>query len=214
MEDSAAVLSLRERKKARTHEALIDTALRLFAQRGFATTTTEEIAAACEVSQRTFFRYFNSKEDVVTAVEDTVDDDFLQRFRERPVEEHPLVSLRTAALATWGSLDEAVSRRQTLAARLCEENPALLAAQLRRRDERQAMIVDEIVRRSGRSSREVVLRAWLAVGAFTTAIRVAHGMLCGRAGPAPADLCEAIELTLDLLPSSLTTEWHLPGSAD
>ncbi|APU16647.1 MULTISPECIES: TetR/AcrR family transcriptional regulator [Actinoalloteichus] len=213
MEDSVAALGLRERKKARTHEALIDTALRLFAQHGFAATTTEEIAAACEVSQRTFFRYFNSKEDVVTAVEDAVDDEFLHRFRDRPVEEHPLFSLRAAALATWGSLNESAAERQVLAARLGEENPPLLAAQLRRRDDRQAMLVDEIVERTGRPSQEVEVRAWLAVGAFTTAVRVAHGIWCGRGGTAVTSLCEAIELSLDLLPSSLTTAWHLPDAA-
>ncbi|MEV0201033.1 TetR family transcriptional regulator [Nonomuraea sp. NPDC050691] len=57
---------LRERKKARTREAILREAFRLFRERGYAATTTEQIAEAAEVSPATFFRYFPAKEDLVT----------------------------------------------------------------------------------------------------------------------------------------------------
>ncbi|WP_280264511.1 TetR family transcriptional regulator [Nocardia abscessus] len=61
--------TLRERKKLRTHQALADTAVALFSERGFDNTPLDALLDAVEVSRRTFFRNFRSKEDVtLTAV--------------------------------------------------------------------------------------------------------------------------------------------------
>jgi len=91
-------MGLRERKKAATREALHEVALRLFGERGYQATTVAEIAAAANVSERTFFRYFRSKEDV--ALQDATR--YLPRFeaaiRERPPEEPPLRALLGAFL--------------------------------------------------------------------------------------------------------------------
>jgi AcrR family transcriptional regulator len=57
---------LRERKKARTREAILREAFRLFRERGYNATTVEQIAEAAEVSPATFFRYFPAKEHLVT----------------------------------------------------------------------------------------------------------------------------------------------------
>lgn len=56
---------LRERKRLRTREALVDAGARLFAERGYAGTTVADIAAAAEVGTRTFFSYFASKEELL-----------------------------------------------------------------------------------------------------------------------------------------------------
>ncbi|MEV0245770.1 TetR/AcrR family transcriptional regulator [Nocardia sp. NPDC050712] len=68
MSDAASPpLPLRERKKQRTRQALIDTAGELFAERGVDSTTLDDLCAAVEISKRTFFRNFPSKEAVAMA---------------------------------------------------------------------------------------------------------------------------------------------------
>src|SRR5215472_11283074 len=58
----------RERRKAETREKLFRTAMRLFAERGFFQTTTEDITAAADVGQGTFFNYFPSKQHILTVL--------------------------------------------------------------------------------------------------------------------------------------------------
>ncbi len=59
---------LRERKKQRTRAMLVDAAVQLCLEHGYDNTTVEQIAAAADVSSRTFSRYFPTKEAVVVAV--------------------------------------------------------------------------------------------------------------------------------------------------
>jgi AcrR family transcriptional regulator len=59
------VASLRERKKLETRRHIADTARRLFAERSFDAVTVDEVARAADVSKKTVFNYFPTKEDLV-----------------------------------------------------------------------------------------------------------------------------------------------------
>jgi AcrR family transcriptional regulator len=56
---------LRERKKARTRQRLSDTATLMFLERGFDAVRVIEVAAACDVSEKTVYNYFPTKESLV-----------------------------------------------------------------------------------------------------------------------------------------------------
>jgi len=58
-------MGLRDRKRQRTRQALIGAAMRLFKDKGYEQTTVAEIAAAAEVSTKTFFNHFASKDEVL-----------------------------------------------------------------------------------------------------------------------------------------------------
>ncbi len=87
--------SLRERKKLATRRSLRRVALDLVAERGFAHVTVEDIAEAADVSPRTFFNYFPSKEAALFGA----DPDRITALRERVAREAPgepvLGALRT-----------------------------------------------------------------------------------------------------------------------
>lgn len=88
--EAEAESGLRERKKERTRKLLREGAAALFAEHGFAGTTVADIAACANVSERTFFRYFESKEALL--LPDSID---LFAYVEaelarRPAEEAPL----------------------------------------------------------------------------------------------------------------------------
>ena len=66
--DNKQTLGLRERKKARLRQQIIDTSIRLFRKRGYEDTRVEDIVQILEISQPTFFRYFPSKDAVLREV--------------------------------------------------------------------------------------------------------------------------------------------------
>jgi AcrR family transcriptional regulator len=121
---------LRERKKAETRQALRSAAFRLAAERGPDDVTVAEIASAANVSVRTFFNYFPSKESAMVGA----DLDLLraagQAIRSRPPGETPLEALRNVLLPVEdGDLDRfadwTLTRHQ-----LVIDHPSLRPAQM------------------------------------------------------------------------------------
>jgi AcrR family transcriptional regulator len=99
-EDTAAAgepePGLRERKKQRTRLALIDAALRLYREKGLEGVTVAEIARLADVAPRTFFGYFETKEDVFLGRGDDRLELLVQAIRERDHREPILTAIRRA----------------------------------------------------------------------------------------------------------------------
>jgi AcrR family transcriptional regulator len=92
--DEKQPMSLRERKKHLAQATIEETALRLFQQQGYEQTSIQDIANAVMMSSRTFFRYFASKEDVLSEPMHAIQSEGL-RFLERVAPtESPHAALR------------------------------------------------------------------------------------------------------------------------
>jgi AcrR family transcriptional regulator len=98
---------LRERKKAQTRQALTAAAIRLSIERGSPDrVTVEEISDAADVSPRTFFNYFSSKEDAILGVDPERRAALRSELELRPSTESPVEALRATLLASASDIDE------------------------------------------------------------------------------------------------------------
>jgi AcrR family transcriptional regulator len=87
-------LGLRERKKRRTRETIARVALDLFEERGYQATTLDDIAEAADVSTRTIFSYYPSKEDILFADFPEMKNALARALDERPDGADALETLR------------------------------------------------------------------------------------------------------------------------
>ncbi|MDT0435015.1 MULTISPECIES: TetR family transcriptional regulator [Streptomyces] len=168
--------TLRERKKQRTRDALLRTAVEMFVARGYDGTTVDDIADAVDVSARTFFRYFAGKEEAALALQELAVAHYLRAVRERPAEEAPVVALRRAVLESWDTLHEVVESVVPVEAylgmhRVIESTPVLLAAHLRRNAETEDTIARVVAEREGLDV-DADPRPRLAVAVFGAVMRV------------------------------------------
>jgi AcrR family transcriptional regulator len=195
---SPETAGLRERKKERTRRLLADVALDLFETRGYDHTTVDDIAAAADVSPRTFFRYFASKDEAVFERAPDVQDQFRALLASRPADEPLLVSLREIGNALIaGEVVEAERVRRVL--KLAHTEPAL-----RRRYEAlitmvEADLQDWAAARLGVPPSD--MRPRLVAAAVLAARRVAMDIWLESPGE---DLSERVAQAIDMLASGLT----------
>jgi AcrR family transcriptional regulator len=152
---------LTARNKQRTRREIAEAAGQLFIERGYASTTVQDIVDAADVSPRTFFRYFPCKEDVITAIASTSMDDTIDRLSEHEASEplgSVLKSMLTAALVPVIEDPHAARAFQLM----LRDNPVLRGRWL------------EEQRRSGERLADA-LRPWFAPEAGPLAPRLAAG---------------------------------------
>jgi AcrR family transcriptional regulator len=166
----------RERKKQRTRVALIDAAFTLFADKGFEHTTVEEIADAVDVSSRTFFRYFASKEDVVLTFHEDMFAALKEAITARPPDESVVTALRRATVSVMHACEEGeygFDPNQFMCIQeLMESSPVVLARSLEHGQKKQAEITRLVGERMGVDP-ATDLRPHVVAGAAGCAVRSA-----------------------------------------
>jgi AcrR family transcriptional regulator len=159
---------LRERKRVETRARITAEALKLFVARGFEATTLDAIAEAAGISRRTFFHYFESKEDLAFAwLDGSVADIVAAVGREK--KDQPLLAIAANAIiacATPFSRDEAFAL-----ARLVQETPALRDRSQTKYGRLEVLLADALTERKG--LRQGDLKARLAAMTAVGAMRVA-----------------------------------------
>jgi AcrR family transcriptional regulator len=154
--DDPAPIGLRERKKAKTRAAIQAHALRLFIEQGYDATTVDQIAAAAEVSQSTFFRYFPTKEDVV--LHDRYDPLLIAAFHAQPAELSPIQALRGAMGTVLGELPTDELELERARGKLIFTIPELRAKFMDQFAATIRMVADAVAERIGRHPDEFVVR--------------------------------------------------------
>src|SRR5262249_55837462 len=109
-------LGLRERKKQQTRETIERVALELFAERGYEETTLAEIAEAADISPRTIFGYFQSKEDILFCGESGHIEKVEEALRQRPAGSTTVDALREFISSMPPPDDQAILRKRVVTA--------------------------------------------------------------------------------------------------
>ena len=140
--------SLKLRKQQVVRTALGASAEELFLAHGFEKVTVEQIAQAAGVSRRTFFRYYESKEDVMVERSDQLGEQLLTELAARPLDEPPLLAIRNALVpAMEASLTDRDLIRYVI--RSLRETSALRRAIMERRNRLEERIASLMARRLG-----------------------------------------------------------------
>ena len=126
---------LRERKKQQTRELIAETARRLFSERGFERVSVAEIARVADVSEKTVFNYFPTKEDLVYWRLESFEDELLARSVRRAAGESVLDAFGRFVRQPRGMLGQYDrAARERLAALDADDRRESVAARARAAD--------------------------------------------------------------------------------
>ncbi|WP_329494307.1 helix-turn-helix domain-containing protein [Kitasatospora herbaricolor] len=201
-------MSLRDRKRARTRQALVDAATELFQRQGYDRTTVADIAAAAEIGTRTFFSYFASKEELLFPESDTRVQAVIAAIDSRAPGEGPAEVLLRALSAVPDTGDDLVGPLAALRLDLIRTVPAVRGRALQIQLDAQ----QEIARRLAEAfaDRIDLVRAAALTGAFVGAVTGALQVLLEDPEhlAAPADLHAAVRAATD----TALAPWLRPGA--
>lgn len=200
-------MGLRERKKEKTRLAVLDAALDLFLEQGYESTTVEQIAEAADISPRTFFRYFTSKDHLVLWFHDHGEEIILETLAGRPLDEPPFTSLmhglRAVLADVESSTDEDTGRFLKLR-RLLDANPQLFGRSVARGTQTEHTLAEVIAGRRGVDPHEDQLTHLIVAFAMST-MRVGFEWPC-REGTV-TEIVARMRETIELAERSLRPGW-------
>jgi AcrR family transcriptional regulator len=192
---------LRERKKRATRRALHEAALRLVAERGLDGVSVDDIAERADVSPRTFFNYFSSKDDAVVGLDPRGPGLQAEAFRSRPAQESAVEALRAVARAQAIEM-AGESELWPLRLAVVEAHPALIGRLAAVFGEFERALAAAIAERTGtRVDADVypVLLAAAGAAAMRTAMQLWHAT--GFTASFPALVDEAWDALVAGLPA-------------
>ncbi len=199
MNETATAPGLRHRKKDRTRANLQAAAIDLFFVQGFDTTTIDEIAAKADVSQRTFFRYFKTKEDVMFS-DAHVDLETAQRLLSAGPADQPIIErIRAVVIGLADGFSAEYLGEEFKRHKVIQTTPSLLARQTENSRNNESLLFDAL-KRPGLDDTFVRL----VIAASIAALRVA--METWLANDAKEDLTQMAVKMLDGLSTGLGSE--------
>lgn len=172
---SAEKLNLRERTRLAVRAQLMDEAWELFVRHGYDATTVDEIAAAAGMSQRSFFRYFASKEDVVLVKFEAVGDLLAAALASRPASEDPWAALRSA-FDVIVDPTERDPRHGLVLLRITSQSPALRAGRLEQQARWQDLLTPLVAERLSTTAAIHDARAAAVTAAALACLNVANAV--------------------------------------
>jgi AcrR family transcriptional regulator len=173
---------LRERTRRAVQSELMTVAMTLFLERGYERTTVEQIALAAGVSRRSFFRYFESKEDVLAVAFADTGAGIAEALRGRPSGESAWLALRRSFDLLVADID--TEPRTLQLARIMLESPALRPGQERKRSTWTGALADALEPRL-RAGAERSLRAAALGGAALACLATAQSAWVEDEGRTP-----------------------------
>jgi AcrR family transcriptional regulator len=190
---------LRERKKQQTRERIASVALDLFAERGYDHTTLAEIAEAADVSPRTIFAYFQSKEDILFCDEPLMYERLERTLRERPPGATTVDALREF-VSSFDEFDENARIRK----RIIGASEGLRLSERARSAPMEELITESIAKDLGDVGADDI-RPRLIAASVTAAFSAVRDRLQDKSGePLPyEEALEILEQVLEFLRGGL-----------
>jgi AcrR family transcriptional regulator len=179
---------LRERKKRATRDAIAASARRLFVKRGFDAVTVAEIAVAANVSEKTVFNHFATKEDLVFAGGDTRLAQLLADIAQRPPGTSVLDVFRANSEAMLDTVAAGETEDSLVVPRIVRDSPAL-QERLTVAWEREAEAVAAVIAQATGADDDDIVPAVVARTLASTLITIFRAAFDGLlAGEDPAQL--------------------------